>query len=69
MKNNDLRAEIIKQGLYAYQVAEVMNIKPNTLSHYLMCDLSKPRKERIRKAIAKAAEKGLNNGKTKEETV
>ena len=66
MKNNDLRAEIMKQGLYAYQVAEVMNIKPNTLSHYFMSDLSMPRRERIINAITIAKQREVDNGtKTK----
>lgn len=54
MKNNDLRAEMVKNGLFVYQVAEAMNIKPNTLSQYMMRDLSKTTKDRIREAIAKA---------------
>ena len=61
MKNNDLRAEMVKNGLFIYQVAAAMNIKPNTLCHYLMEDLSDYRKNRIRAAIVKAKE--LNNGK------
>ena len=60
MKNNDLRAEMVKNGLFVYQVAAAMNIKCNTLSHYLMQDLSEHRKNRIRAAIVKAKE--LNNG-------
>jgi len=68
MKNNDLRAEMMKHGLYLYQVAAAMNIKPNTLSHYLMWDLSKPQKQRIMQGIARA--KGnVTNGKAKEESI
>lgn len=62
MKNNDIRGEIAKAGLFLYQVAEAMNVKPNTISHYLMSDLSKPQKERIRQAIA-TARRDLKNGK------
>ena len=47
MKNTDIRALIAKEGLYVYQVAAAMNLKPNTISHYLMNDLSKPQKDRI----------------------
>ena len=54
MKNLDLRAEMVRNGLFVYQVAEAMNVKPDTLSHYLMHDLSKATKDRIREAIAKA---------------
>ena len=54
MKNNDLRAEMVKNGLFVYQVAAAMNVKPDTLSHYLMHDLSATTKERIKEAIAKA---------------
>lgn len=64
MKNRELRAEIVRKGLFVYEVAAAMGIKGSTLSHYLMQDLSKPRIERIQAAIAKAEKaKELNNGK------
>ena len=57
MKNNDIRAEIAKAGLFYYQVAAAMNVKPNTLAHYLRAELTKPQKERIKQAIAEAKRK------------
>ena len=54
MKNNDIRALIAKEGLYIYEVAAAMGLKPNTISHYLMNDLTKQQKERIKQAIANA---------------
>ncbi len=70
MRNRDLRAEIVRKGLFVYEVAAAMGIKGSTLSHYLMQNLSKPRIERIQAAIAKAEKaKELNNGSTKEESI
>ena len=51
MKNNDIRALIAKKGLHFYEVADAMGVKPNTLSHYLMNDLTKVQKERIKNII------------------
>lgn len=64
MRNRELRAEIVRKGLFVYEVAAAMGVKGSTLSHYLMQNLSKPRIERIQAAILKAEEtkKGLNNG-------
>lgn len=62
MKNVDIRAEIAGAGLYFHQVARVMGIKPNTLSVYLMHDLTDYQKTRIRAAITKAS-KEVKNGK------
>lgn len=64
MKNNDIRALIAKEGLYIYQVAAAMNLKPNTISHYLMSDLSTPRRERIINAITIAKQREVDNGQT-----
>ena len=64
MKNTDIRAEISAAGLYFYEVANAMDIKANTLSVYLMHDLTDYQKTRIRAAIKKAS-KEVNNGKKK----
>ena len=51
-KNRDIKALIAKEGLFHYQVAEAMGIKPNTLAQYLRCDLTKNQKERIKAAVS-----------------
>lgn len=61
MKNTDIRALISKNGLYLYQVAAAMEIKQNTLSHYLMKELTKPQKDRIKEAIKTAKARKANN--------
>lgn len=61
MKNTDIRALISKNGLYLYQVAAAMGIKQNTLSHYLMKELTKPQKDRIKEAIKTARARKANN--------
>jgi predicted transcriptional regulator len=63
LKNVTVRKKIIATGLSYKQVAEQMGIASSTLSHYLAYDLRPDTKARIEKAIAKATEKGLNNGK------
>lgn len=54
MKNNDIRSDIVRRDLYAYEVAAAMNVKPNSLSHFLMKELTPTMRERIEKAIIDA---------------
>ena len=50
-KNEEIRAEIRKSGLYVYQVAEQAGVATTTLSQWLQRDLDPQKRERIDKAI------------------
>ena len=51
MKNKRIRAELARNGIRISDLATAMNIKPSTLSHYMMQELNDKQKERVRKAI------------------
>lgn len=56
-KNQDIRQEIAKRRLRQYEVAQVLQISEFTLSRWLHSKLEPERRERILKAIDKAAER------------
>lgn len=69
MKNNDIRALITRAGLYQYEVALAMNLKPNTLRVYLARPLTKAQRERIKEAIKTAKARKVNNEQKQETSI
>jgi lambda repressor-like predicted transcriptional regulator len=51
MKNKQLRAELALNGIKISELATAMNIKPSTLSHYMMQELNDRQLKRVQKAM------------------
>ena len=66
IKNRDIKGLIAKEGLYHYEVAAAMGVKPNTLAQYLRSDLTKNQKERIKEAVSIAKNGVKAHGETKQ---
>jgi transcriptional regulator with XRE-family HTH domain len=54
MNGNELKAQIVREGLTQRRVADAMNIRHESLSRILRGDVSEKDAERVRKAIAKS---------------
>lgn len=51
LNNLEVRQAIDKKRLKYYQVAEVIGIQPNTLTHWMQTEMNADRKKRVLKAV------------------
>ncbi len=61
MRNQNIRREILGNGLKLWQIAEALGITDATFSRKLRKELPEETKEQIRGIIAELTEKGASN--------